>query len=326
MVQRTDVRTSSRRFVPVLCAAALATVIGLAFPLASPLLVALVIGAVVTNTRIADLPAMQDQDRLTKLLLRWGVVLLGLKLPLDAVVGIGAAGVAVVVGTVLITYLGTQAIGRRLGLEPRFVTLVASGFSICGAAAIAALSDTIRARQRDVALAVALVTVFGSAMIAVVPMAGHALGLGQEQVAVWAGASIHEVAQVVAAASVVGPGAVALATTVKLGRVAMLAPMSILVARSSAAAGVAGVAALPWFVTGFVVAVAVRSSGLLPEVVVTTSGFVANVLLAAGMFGLGLGIRVRELWPVPVRALVLATLSTGLAAGVSLSLVLLLGA
>lgn len=321
MALMTDVRTSGYRLVPVVAAAALATVVNVAFPLASPLLVALVIGVVVTNTRLADLPLMRGQDRVTKLLLRWGVVLLGLKLPLDAVIGIGAGGVAVVVATVLVTYYGTLAVGRRLGLEPRFVTLLAAGFSICGAAAIAAVSDTVRARQRDVGLAVALVTVFGSLMIALIPWAGHVLGLDDAQTAVWAGASIHEVAQVVAAGSVLGGGAVALATTVKLGRVAMLAPMSILVARRSETAGPTGTPLLPWFVVGFMIAVVVRSVGVLPDSAVAFSSVVTDLLLAAGMFGLGLGIRGRELWPVPLRALVLAKLSTAIAAGTSLALI-----
>lgn len=321
MALMTDVRTSGFLLFPVVAAAALATAVNVAFPLASPLLVALVIGVVVTNTRLADLSLMHGQDRVTKLLLRWGVVLLGLKLPLDAVIGIGAGGGAVVVATVLVTYYGTLAVGRRLGLEPRFVTLLAAGFSICGAAAIAAVSDTVRARQRDVGLAVALVTVFGSLMIALIPWAGHVLGFDDGQTAVWAGASIHEVAQVVAAGSVLGGGAVVLATTVKLGRVAMLAPMSILVARRSEAARDASTPLLPWFVVGFMIAVVVRSVGVLPDSAVAFSGIVTNVLLAAGMFGLGLGIRGRELWPVPVRALLLATLSTAVAAGTSLALI-----
>jgi len=140
---------------------------------------------------------------------------------------------------------------------------------------------------------------------------------------VWAGASIHEVAQVVAAGTVLGGGAVALATTVKLGRVAMLAPMSILVARRGAGTDATKPPLLPWFVVGFVVAVIVRSAGILPEGAIAASSIVTNVLLAAGMFGLGLGIRVRELWPVPGRALLLATISTAIAAGTSLALIVL---
>lgn len=320
-----DARASSLyRLVPALVAAVVAAGLNVVIPLASPLLVALVLGLVVANTPLADRRILQDQAGLTRLLLRWGIVVLGLKLPVDAVLGIGVGGIAVVVGTVLITYYGTLAVGTRLGLEPRFVTLLAAGFSICGAAAIAAVEDTVRARQRDVALAVALVTVFGSVMIVLVPWSAHLIGLDDRQAAVWAGASIHEVAQVVAAGSVLGGGAVALATTVKLGRVAMLAPMSILVARRSAGEGSMTAPLLPWFVVGFVATAALRSTGLLPESALTVAGVVTNVLLAAGMFGLGLGIRLRELWPVPGRALALATLSTTVAAGSSLGLLALL--
>lgn len=324
MALTTDARTSGYRLAPAVIAAAIAAGVNVLFPLASPLLIALVLGVVVTNSPLVQHRFLQDQARPTKLMLRWGIVLLGLKLPIDAVLGIGVGGVVVVVGTVVITYYGTLAIGSRLGLEPRFVTLLAAGFSICGAAAIAAVEDTVRARHRDVALAVALVTVFGSVMIAVIPWAAHLIGLDDTQAAVWAGASIHEVAQVVAAGSVLGGGAVALATTVKLGRVAMLAPMSILVARRSAADGAPKAPLLPWFVAGFIAAAALRSTGWMPEASLEVTGLLTNVLLAAGMFGLGLGIRMRELWPVPGRALLLATLSTAIAAGSSLALLAVL--
>src|SRR5699024_11185742 len=126
------------RLTPALVAAVAAAGLNVVIPLASPLLVALVLGLVVANTPLADRRILQGQAGLTRLLLRWGIVVLGLKLPVDAVLGIGVGGIAVVVGTVLITYHGTLAVGTRLGLEPRFVTLLAAGFSICGAAAIAA--------------------------------------------------------------------------------------------------------------------------------------------------------------------------------------------
>lgn len=311
--------TSRGRFIPPFLAAAVAAVISAAFPLASPLLVALVIGVAVTNSRHGRHSILHGQAQLTKHLLRCGVVLLGLKLPIDAVLEIGLGGIAVVVTTVVFTYYGTLEVGRRFGLEPRFVTLVALGFSICGAAAIAAVADTVRARQRDVGLAVALVTVFGSMMIAVIPWAAGMLSLSERQAAVWAGASIHEVAQVVAAGSILGGGAVAVATTVKLGRVALLAPMSILVARRCPPDGSESrPPALPWFLVGFMIAVTVRSLGVLPGTALLVSGVATNVLLAAGMFGLGLGIRFKELWPVPGRALAMAAISTLIAAGTSL--------
>ncbi|MBR8640522.1 putative sulfate exporter family transporter [Streptomyces tuirus] len=145
------------------------------------------------------------------------------------------------------------------------MTLLSAGFSICGAAAVAAVNDAVNARQRDVALAVALVTVYGSGMIVVVPLLADWLGLSDRQAAIWAGASIHEVAQVVAAGSAIGGGAIGVALTVKLGRVALLAPLYTVAARGSRTAG-GRVPVVPWFLTGFAIAVTVRSSGLVPGV------------------------------------------------------------
>ncbi|MDO3398010.1 putative sulfate exporter family transporter, partial [Nocardioides sp. SOB44] len=258
--------TLVRRLPPLgvaLAAALVAVAVSGLVPLLGALLVALALGTVVANTPLAHARALVGHAAVTKLLLRLGVVLLGLRLPLGDVAAIGAAGVLVVVATVVLTYAATRALGTRLGLDQRLVTLLAAGFSICGAAAIAALADAVGARQKDVAHSVALVTIYGTAMIVLVPWAAAGLGLSEEQGAIWAGASIHEVAQVVAAASIIGPGAVAVATTVKLGRVALLAPTYLVAVRSVGAPASAGrVPLLPWFLVGFVLMVALRSSGL----------------------------------------------------------------
>ncbi len=262
------------------------------------------------------------------MLLRVGVVMLGLRLPLSDIASIGVPGVVVVVATVATTYTVTRLAGSRMALSGGFVTLLAAGFSICGAAAIAAVNDAVRAKEKDVAHAVALVTIYGTAMIAVVPWATTRLGLTEEQGAIWAGASIHEVAQVVAAASLVGTGAIAVATTVKLGRVALLAPTYLAAARSAGAGATSStgtrVPLVPWFLVGFALMVAVRSTDLLPATVVAGAEQLTTVLLAAGMFGLGLGFHLRELWPIPRQALALATLSTLVAGGTSLALVVVL--
>src|SRR5699024_533403 len=142
--------------------------------------------------------------RVTKMLLRLGVVFLGLQLPLDELVGVGLPGIAVIAVTVVLTFVVTCYLGDRLGVERGLTTLIAAGFSICGASAIAAVEDGIRRRDEDVGLAIGMVTIFGSAMIVALPLASAALDLSDQQAGIWAGASIHEVAQVVAAASAVG--------------------------------------------------------------------------------------------------------------------------
>lgn len=312
---------------PVLAGLA-ALAIGSAQPYVSALLVALAFGAIVGNTRLGDHPYIGGHEETTKLLLRLGVVLLGLQLPLQDLVSVGAPGIVVICTTVVVTYTLTCVVGDRLGIERGLVTLIAAGFSVCGASAIAGVEGGIKRRDEDVALSIAMVTVFGSAMIVVLPLAGALLGLTDEQVGVWAGSSIHEVAQVVAAASAAGAVAVAVATTIKLGRVSLLAGAYVASRERDRRANVAtvdGASApmVPWFVIGFVIAAGLRTTGVLPSGVLGVADFVTTLLLACAMFGLGLSMRVAALFPVPWRVFGLAATSTGVAASTGLVLTLL---
>ena len=307
-----------------LAVAAVAMVAAARFPLVSALLLAMGIGVVVANTvgrRPHARPALQGTERAAKHLLRAGIVLLGLRIAVSDLGAIGWRGVAVVVATVAVTFAATMWLGARLGLDRGLTTMVAAGFSICGAAAVATVSEQVHAKQRDVGVALALVTVMGTVMIGVVPWLSSVLGLSEQDAAVWAGAAIHEVAQVVAAGSLLGAGALATATSVKLARVALLAPVTAVVGRM--AIGSRGRAGVPWFVTGFLVAVVVRSLGVFPLVVVEVALTVSTLLLAAGMFGLGLAIRATELWPLPGRAIALASSATAVAAALPLAILLI---
>lgn len=324
MPSSTAVRRSQEA-LPV-AAALLALALSAVLPLASPLLVALVIGAIVANALTHRRDRLKPQEESAKLMLRLGVALLGLRLPLDDIVAIGWAGFVIIVVTVVVTFAATRWLGARASLDPGLVTLIAMGFSICGAAAIAAVNDAVRARQRDTAIAVALVTIFGTAMIAIVPWLSTALSLTNEQAAIWAGASIHEVAQVAAAASLVGGAALTTAMTVKLGRVVLLLPMYVLAVRNvdTPEEGAKGTPSVPWFLVAFGLMVALRSTRLLPTAVIDVADAATALLLAAGMYGLGVGLQIRSLWPVPRAALMLALASTVTAASTSLALVWLL--
>ena len=311
--------------VPLLVALA-AVAISRLLALVSPLLVALVIGVVAANIAVARRRLPREHAATTRTLLRLGVVLLGLRLPLGDIVGLGIPGLTIIVVTVGATFAATCLFGDRLGIERGLVTLIAVGFSVCGAAAIAAVEGGIRRRAEDVALAVAMVTLFGSGMIVILPLIARAVGLSDRQTGVWAGASIHEVAQVIAAATTAGVMAVAVATTVKLGRVALLA-VAYVAARHRSGDGRAVAAAapvLPWFVIGFLVAAVIRALGWAPDRFLGAADVVTNLLLAGAMFGLGLGMQLRELLPVPGRVLILAAGSTLVASTVSLTMTLVL--
>lgn len=116
-----------------------------------------------------------------------------------------------VVGVVGVTFAATLAIGRALRLPWDLTALVTSGFSICGAAAVAAADSVVRARREMAATAIGLVVLFGTLMIPLMPLLTGALGLDERTAGLWIGASTHEVAQVVAAVAVGGAGALLLA-------------------------------------------------------------------------------------------------------------------
>lgn len=199
--------TTMRRvqaMLPPLLAALAALLLSQVAPLLSPLLVTMVLGAMIVNTRLGRHTWLTSDAATTKLLLRLGVVMIGLRLPVNDVLTIGLPGVAVIVCTLAGTYWLTCRIGAFLDLDQRFVSVLAAGFSVCGADAIATVSDAVRARQRDVALAVALVTIYGTAMIVTLPWLANLIRLSKHETGIWAGASVHEVAQVAVTASIVG--------------------------------------------------------------------------------------------------------------------------
>jgi uncharacterized integral membrane protein (TIGR00698 family) len=312
------------RFSPAVIAgptvsAALALVAAAAVPMVSALMWGLLAGALAGNL-LSHHRLVGEWANVAKTMLRLGIVLLGLQLSITTIARVGVPGVVIIVATVAVTFTTTRVVGRRLGLDGDLVTLVAAGFSICGAAAVAAVQDAVGASQRHVSAAVALVTLFGTAAMFFVPWAADFLRLGDEAAAVWAGASIHEVAQVVAASSMIGPSAYAVASGIKLGRVVLLAPVAAIIGRGDRPKG----SSVPWFVTGFLLACVVGSTGVITPGLVSTSRWAATALLAAGMFGLGLGLTVKDLLRVRPKALVLAGFATLVALVVPLLLILML--
>ncbi|MER6668244.1 putative sulfate exporter family transporter [Amycolatopsis japonica] len=327
---------SARRTKPHLtglAVTALGVVVAYLLSTAVPVLSALTL-AVVLGVLAGSLPVLSDGTRqaiakVTKKLLRAGVVLLGLQLALPSVLSLGPGTLLAVVLTVGLTFLGTIGLGRLIGVPRGLAMLVATGFSICGASAIAAMEGVVEREDSDVATAVALVTFYGGLAIAAVPLIGGRLGMDALRIGGWAGLGVHEVAQVVAAATPAGTAAVAVAVVVKLSRVVLLAPMVAAVSvherrrRPSSAGKRAPL--VPLFVLGFLAMVAVRSTGILPGVALDVAKVVCTLLLAGALFGLGCAVRIGTLVRTGGRALLLGLLSTLLVGTIAYVTLALLG-
>ncbi|SLN02072.1 Putative membrane protein YeiH [Brachybacterium faecium] len=298
-------------------------------PGVSALIIAIVIGIVVANVTALPAALAPGLSIAAKKLLRAGIVLLGLEVVLGDLLGLGAPMLAVVVVVVTGGILGTLALGRALGVDRGLTLLVACGFSICGAAAVAAaagVTDPDEEHEENTITAVALVVLCGTLMIAAVPAVAALLQLDTETGGLWAGASIHEVAQVVAAGGALGGAALTLAVIVKLARVLMLAPVMAVLSLQQRRRGAGDgkrPPLVPLFVLGFLAMVLLRSLAPLPESVLEPASLLQTGLLAAAMFALGTGVKVRNLLQVGPRPLALAGLSTVLVAAIALGGVIL---
>ncbi len=291
------------------------------FETISPLVASLMLGVLIGN--IISIPKILGPGLkfAAKKVLRFGIVLLGTQLALKEVVDLGGRELIVVIGVVALTFLGTLWLGPRLGISKTLSLLIATGFSICGASAVAAMDGVVEADEEEVTYAIALVTLCGSLAIVLLPLLRNVLGLSDPQLfGSWVGASVHDVAQVIATSSTGGDSAVQAATVVKLSRVVLLAPLvacvSIWVRRSSSGlvakakkADKTRVSVVPLFVVGFLVMIAVRTTGVIPDNWLTTLKTIEQICLASALVGLGSDVRIARLLKVGGRPLLLALIS-----------------
>ncbi|NEM91459.1 putative sulfate exporter family transporter [Galbitalea soli] len=237
-------------------------------------------------------------DLSARRLLRLGIVVLGLQLSLTDIASLGWPEIIVIVVLVVVSYFFTLLIGRLFRLPGDEPVLIAAGFSICGVSAVGAMSAARASDPRDTATPTALVTLYGTAAIVVLPALAGLLGFDPVQFGHWTGASVHDVGQVVATAQTAGAMALAAAVVVKLTRVLMLAPIVAVTAVQTRRRGVAGGArppVVPLFIVGFLALVAVRTFIPLPAGVVAVGATVQSVLLAMALFGIGASLRVEQL-------------------------------
>ena len=312
-----------------LAVAAVSILASTVLPGVSALVIAIAVGILTANLTTLPRALTPGLSFAAKKLLRAGIVLLGLQVVLGDLLALGVPMLLVVVVVVTGGILGTVLIGRALGVEKGLTILVACGFSICGAAAVAAaagVTDPEEEHEERTITAIALVVLCGTLMIAAVPAVAALLRLEPETAGLWAGASIHEVAQVVAAGGALGGAALSVAVIVKLARVLMLAPVMAVLSlqqRREGAADGKRPPLVPLFVLGFLAMVLVRSFVPPPGSVLEVGALLQTSLLAAAMFALGTGVKIRNLVQVGPRPLALAALSTLLVAALALAGVLL---
>ena len=297
----------------------------------SPLMLAILVGIAIRSTVRLTPGVQRGIGASLGTPLRLGIVLFGLQLTLTDLAQMGAPMLLIVSVTVTASYAVTVTVGRCLGVDAGLARLIAIGTSVCGASAVVAANAVLRERDATVAYALGVVTLMGTAAMLALPALGVWLSLSPRDYGLWVGLSVHEVAQVIAAAFALGDEAGQSGTITKLSRVLAIVPLVLLMAapadpepRGPADAGPkrSGQAVpRPWFVLGFVLAVAFASTGCIPTDVMPMLQSVTHFVLAAALAAVGLATDLRQLSAFGWRPVALGTASAVFISGIGLMLI-----
>lgn len=313
--------------------AAIALYTGAQITYVTPLIVAMGIGILLRNAFIL-LPAYREGISYSiRHVLRFAVALLGVRITVDNITGLGWEGLTVALAPLLITLFLTIWMGKILKCDHSQTLLIATGTSICGASAIMTAGAVTQAKEDNMIVAISSITVFGTILMLAYPAIQQSgvLGLGEIQYGIWAGASIHEVAQVIAAAFGGGEMSGDYGTIIKLTRVAALVPfaftLSFLYANKmirSGGSGQKGEVKFPLFLFGFLGMVLLNSNEFFTPKAIQAIEYFDMFLLTMAMGAMGLETDFKKLLKIGYKPFTLSILSTLTIVVTSLGLVYLL--
>ena len=252
----------------------------------------------------------------SKKILRFGVALLGFRVTLDQILGLGTNVLLLVPILVVSSIAISWLIAKLMGRKYLFALLTACAVSICGAAAALAVASVLpnwKERHRDTLFIVVCVTALSTFAMITYPILFTVADFNDVEIGILIGSTIHDVAQVVGAGYAVSSEAGDVATFIKLLRISMLPIIVILIAvllKGDDESRSISSKAFPWFALGFALCLVVNSSGYIPLII---SGFLANVsqwFLVFAIAGLGVSTSLKSMMELGGRSILLMVLQT----------------
>ncbi len=320
--------------------------------LVDAVLLAIVLGMLIRNTLPQPAWLKPGVTYSVKRVLPVAIVFMGAKLDFFDVLRVSGQALVISVVCVAVALALTLWLCRRTGVGQKLGILIGVGTAICGGTAIAVVAPVIEADDRDMALAVTGITLYGLVSIVAFPLMGAALGLSQLEFGVWAGVGIHATPQVMAAGFAYGDQAGEVAVIVKLVRVLLLAPMvvglgawyarQVRQTRAYVPRGNRWTTYFPPFIAGFLLVALANTLNLLPDLTLhladsplwqaqtlpvamsTLSAKSSGFLITVAMAGVGLSVNLRGLAKVGLKALYVGAFATVVLAGFGLALLLAL--
>ena len=286
----------------------------------SPMIVGIILGMLYANSLRNNLPEtwVPGIQFCSKRILRIGIILYGFKLTFQDVLAVGLPAILIDTIVVTITILGGILIGRMLKMDRGVALLTSIGSGICGAAAILGAESTIQTKPYKTAVAVSTVVIFGTLSMFIYPILyrNGTFVLSPNEMGIFTGATLHEVAHTVGAGNAMGKEVSDVAIIVKMIRVMMLVAVllitSYLVARARKRQVQKGQKfqkiAVPWFAIGFMGVIAFNSFDLLPAQLVAGINTLDTFLLTMAMTALGTETSIDKFRKAGAKPFVLALL------------------
>ena len=239
----------------------------------------------------------------SKKLLRYAIILYGLKLNIDVVFHQGMGLFVRDIGTIVFSIFLTMWLAKKIKADFSLSLLLGIGTGVCGAAAIAAVSPILKAKEEDTAIGAGIIALVGTLFSIGYILFKPLLHLTNNHYGIWTGISLHEIAHVALAAAPAGQDALAIALLAKLERVFLLVPLSFILMywmnRTGRIQSDIKVE-FPWFLIGFLMMSLIGSYVVgklihIPLTIVNETSNLTTILLTMGMVGLGLNVNLQEL-------------------------------
>jgi hypothetical protein len=265
----------------------------------SPMIVGIILGMLYANSLRNNLPETWTPGIVfcSKRILRIGIILYGFKLTFQDITAVGLPAIIIDAIVVVVTIVFGLFVGKMLKMDRSITLLTSCGAAICGAAAVMGVDGAVRPKPYKTAVAVATVVIFGTLSMFLYPILYRAgiFDLSDQQMGLFAGATIHEVAHVVGAGNAMGAAISDSAIIVKMIRVMMLVPVLLVIAFFVAkdvatrenADGTKTKIQIPWFAIMFLLVICFNSLNLLPADVVKGITTLDTFLLTMAMTALG---------------------------------------
>ncbi len=263
-------------------------------------------------------------------LLKFSIVLLGLRISFQEVINVGGKGLLLVIITISLGWFMAHWLGKKLGVPAKLAGLIGIGTAVCGNTAISATGPAINASDEEISFAIATNTLFGTLAVLLYPLMGHFIGMDDFAFGMWAGAAVNDTSQVLATAFSYSDAAGEIATTVKLTRNTLMGVV-IVIATSIYAPKKEGEKKsffkIPGFVLMFLIVAILNSLGLFQWIdsrhipFLSVAKKLTSFLILMALTAVGLNTNLKSMKVLGVKPLIVGFSSATLVSIISLIII-----